>query len=184
MREERIAARYGRALFMCIEDEAVLVQVEQELSMLSAIMNAPSSELRTLLLNPAFSKGERAKVVEGLAASFKLQTLTQNLILLLIEKGRAQLLLPIAKAFSSDIDVKLGRVRARISSAKRLSDAELSDVIEALQKRSGKNIVAQVEVDERAVMGMKAQIGGLVFDGTLSTMLDRFKRKLIEAPIN
>ena len=37
-----------------VEDEAVLVQIEKELSMLSAIMNSPLSELRTLLLNPAF----------------------------------------------------------------------------------------------------------------------------------
>src|ERR1700674_2678259 len=101
MREERIAARYGRALFMCSEDETTLVQIEKELSLLSQIMNAPNSELRTLLLNPAFNALERARVVNELATSFNLQPLTRNLLLLLIEKGRAQFLQSITKAFSS-----------------------------------------------------------------------------------
>lgn len=184
MREERIAARYGRGLFLCIEDEDVLLQVEKELSSLSTLLNAPFSELRTLLSNPAFSQDEQVLVINELASVFGLQSLTQNLLLLLVEKGRTQLLHPITKAFSNELDGKLGRVHARVSSAKPLSEQELAEVLAALRRRIGKDIVAQVAVDERAVMGLKAQIGGLIFDGTLSTMLDQFKRKLVEAPIN
>lgn len=184
MREERIASRYGRAVFMCVSDEQVLVTVQKELSLLAEAMSSPDSELRTLLLNPAFSKEERSKVVTEFASVFKLSELTKNLVLLLIEKGRSVLLPLIAKEFSDDVDRQLGRVRANICSAKGLSEEELHEIVEALKKRSGKNVIADVKVDAAAALGVRAQIGGLIFDGTLSTMLDRFKRKLIEAPVN
>ena len=184
MREERIASRYSRAVFMSVSDEHVLLQIEKELSSLADSMNSPQSELRTLLLNPVFSKQERTKVVAQFATVFKLSEVSQNLLFLLIEKDRSSLLPLIAKAFCDEVDQHLGRVRAHISSAKPLSDVELKEIVEALKKRSGKNVIADVEVDAQFVFGVKAQIGGLVFDGTLSTMLDRFKRRLIEAPIN
>lgn len=183
MREERIANRYGRALFLCVESDDVLLQVEKELSSLAALVVAPSSELRVMLLNPSFSKEERVAVVNEIASSSQMHELTKNLVLLLIEKGRAELLWLVAKAFSSDVDVKLGRVRAKVSSAQKLSEPELAQIMQALQRRVGKNVLADVEIDDKAGLGVRAQIGGLVFDATLSTMLDRFKRKLVEAPL-
>ena len=136
------------------------------------------------MLNPAFSQKEQNALINEMATSFQLQVLTRDFLLLLIEKGRVALLSSIAKVFASELDAKLGRVRARVSSAKPLSETQLADVLEALHRRVGKTILPQVEVDEHAVMGVKAQIGGLVFDGTLSTMLDRFKRTLVDAPIH
>lgn len=184
MREERIAARYGRALFLCVKEESELVQIEKELSLFSALVDAPFSELKTLLLNPSFTAEERARVVGEISSSFKFQSLTTNFLLLLIDKERAQLLSQISKSFSSEIDVRLGRVRAHISSAKALPGNELEEVILALQTRMGKDVIATTEVNPELLMGTKAQIGGLVFDGTLSTLLGSFKRKLIDTSIN
>jgi F-type H+-transporting ATPase subunit delta len=179
MREERLAMRYS-----CVEDDSALVPMEKDLTALSMLMLEPQSELRTLLVNPAFRKEEQVAVIHDLAKAFSLHPLIQNLLLLLIEKGRVALISPIARAFSSEIDVRLLRVRAHVTSAKPLSDHELNEIVDSLRHRAGKNVVAEVEVDESAGMGVKAQIGGLVFDATLSTMLERFKRKLIDAPIH
>lgn len=183
MREVRVATRYSRALFMCVEEESALVQIEGELAALSSVMSDRGSDLRTLLLNPAFRKEERAQVVNIAAAALSLHPLSKNLLLVLIENGRAEILPLIAKAFSDEIDGKLGRVRAHVTSAAPLNDQELSDIVESLRQRAGKNVVAEVAVDANVGMGVKAQIGGLVFDATLSTMLERFKRKLVDAPI-
>ena len=184
MREERIASRYSSAVFMCVSDEQSLLQVERELSSLAHSMSSSHSELKTLLVNPAFNKEERSKVVNELASTFQLSEISQNLLLLLVDKERSSLLPLIAKAFRDEVDRHLGRVRAQISSAKALSDAQLQEIVESLKKRSGKNVIADVQIDPQAVLGVKAQVGGLIFDGTLSTILDRFKRRLIEAPIN
>jgi F-type H+-transporting ATPase subunit delta len=168
---------------MCIEDDNTLVQIEKELIALSSLMGSENSDFRTLLLNPAFRKEEQSQVASELCAALKLHALTQNLLLVLIEKGRVSLLSLIGKAFSSEVDAKLSRARAKITTASPLNDHDLAEVIESLRHRAGKHVIAEVEVDERAGMGVKAQIGGMVFDATLSTMLERFKRQLVETPI-
>lgn len=184
MREQRIAARYGRALFMCLEDDAASEQIRQEVLRLSALMHAKNSDLRVLLLNPAFSAKEQSKVIDEMAKTLGLHQLTHNLLLLLIEKKRSALLPEIAAVFAKELDDKMGRLRARILSAKPLSEHELEDIVGALKRRYQKTIVPEVAVDESVLMGLKAEVGGQVFDATLSTMLSRFKRKLIDAPLH
>lgn len=168
---------------MCVDDDSILAQIEKELSSLAALMNADDSEFKTVLVNPAFRKEERSHFATVLCSALGLHELTKNVLLLLIEKGRVNLLRLIAKGLSAEIDTKLSRVRAHITSASALSSQELNDVVESLHRRSGKQVIAEVEVDEKAGMGLKAQIGGMVFDATLSTMLERLRRQLIDTPI-
>jgi len=168
---------------MCVDDDNILAQIEKELGALSRLMNADDSEFRTVLVNPAFRKEEQSHFANVLCAALGLHELTKNVLLLLIEKGRVALLPLIAKGLSAEIDAKLLRVRARITSAQALSEQELNDVVESLHRRSGKQVIAEVEVDEKAGMGLKAQIGGMVFDATLSTMLERLRRQLIDTPL-
>lgn len=167
---------------MCVDDDSALMLIEKEMTSLSALMSG-DSDFRTLLVNPAFRKEEQAQVVAEISKALSLNVLTSNLLQLLIENGRIALLPLIAKAFSTEMDARLLRVRARVTSASPLNAEELSQVVDSLRLRAGKNVVAEVEVDERVGMGLKAQIGGLVFDATLSTMLERFKRQLIDTPI-
>jgi F-type H+-transporting ATPase subunit delta len=168
---------------MCVDDENVLLQIEKDLTMLASLMNDKASELRTMLLNPAFRREEQVQILTEVASALQVHPLTKNFLLLLLEKGRVSVLPLVAKIFSSEIDTRLLRVRAHVTSAAPLSEQDLGEIVESLRLRAGKNVIADVEVDPRVGLGVKAQIGGLVFDATLSTMLERFKRKLVDAPI-
>ena len=66
-------------------------------------------------------------------------------------------------------------MRATIHTAKALSASALADIVRGLEKRTGKKIVADVAVDPSVIAGVRAQIGGTVFDATVRARLDRLR---------
>ena len=96
-----------------------------------------------------------------------------------MKKERINSLASILEAFSSEADRLADRMRAVISSAQPLSEDRLKTIVPSLEKRTGKKVVATAEVDESLMSGVRAQIGGLVFDGSLKARLQKMQRQLI-----
>ena len=103
---------------------------------------------------------------------------TARTLALLVDKDRLGFLTAIADAFRAEVDARTGQVRASITAAKPLDDAEVREVVAALEKRTSKKVLAEVDVDETVISGLKARIGGLVFDGTVRAGLERLRAEL------
>ncbi len=58
-----------------------------------------------------------------------------------------------------------GRVRVKIISAVPLDKGFLSKTVLALQLAVGKEVIPEMVYDKSMLGGMRAEIGGLVFDG-------------------
>jgi len=69
-------------------------------------------------------------------------------------------------------------VRACVTSAVRLTKAQADSVKEGLEKQTGKKIDLQTKVDSKLLGGMKAEVGGKVFDGSIKTQLQRIEDTL------
>jgi F-type H+-transporting ATPase subunit delta len=71
-----------------------------------------------------------------------------------------------------------GVLRANITAAVPL-DAEQQQAIGAsLAKQTGKQVALNVNVDPQLLGGVKAEIGGRLFDGSLRTQLKRIEESL------
>ena len=66
-------------------------------------------------------------------------------------------------------------MRATIVTAKALETADLSAIIAGLEKKTGKKVVPEVEVDPSVIAGVQARIGGLVYDATVRAQLERLR---------
>jgi F-type H+-transporting ATPase subunit delta len=179
MQEGPVGRRYARALILALEGAAqdTLTKVEEELSALGALLDRRTghAHFRQAMLNPGFSAEQRTKVLMEIAESNKLEAITRTFLKLLVEKDRIPQLASIAAAFRDEVDQKVGRVRATIVTAKALDAAALTDIVRGLEKRTGKKVVPEVEVDPSVIAGVQAKIGGLVFDATVRSQLERLK---------
>ena len=181
MQEGIVGRRYARALILALEkeNEDKLKKVEEELSSLAALLDrrTGSPDFRQAMLNPSFSPAQRKQVLSAIADTHKFDALTKSFITLLVEKDRIPQLPAIASAFRSEVDARVGRVRATILTAKPLDAAALADIVRGLEKRTGKKVVPDVAVDPSVIAGVKAKIGGLVFDATVKAQLDRLRQE-------
>jgi F-type H+-transporting ATPase subunit delta len=184
MREERIAHRYARALISAVKDDALLPRIEADLQELSSLFADEASGLRLLLENPVFRVSERQSVLKQMGERMSLHPMTNQFLSLLVEKDRARLLPALSWAFGQELDSRLARVRAVITTAQPLIDGDLAQIVGALNLRLGKNVVSKTEVDPSVLGGVRAQIGGLVFDGTLETKLASLRRALVSSSLS
>jgi F-type H+-transporting ATPase subunit delta len=178
MSEGKVARRYAKALIEVASEAGAIDQVEKELEGFLAAVNA-NDELKQVIHSPVFSVDERVAIVEALAKNGAWGELTHKIIMLLVKKERINSLASILEAFSSEADKLADRMRAVISSAQPLSEDRLKTIVTSLEKRTGKKVVATAEVDESLMSGVRAQIGGLVFDGSLKARLQEMQRQLI-----
>jgi F-type H+-transporting ATPase subunit delta len=196
MQDGTVGRRYARALILSLEEgrgsdkstdknadkntEEKLQKVEEELSAVAGLLDkrAGHADFRQAMLNPGFSAEQRKKVLEGIASAHGFEPVTRSFLLLLADKDRLPSLQSIARAFREEVDARVGRVRATLLTAKPLDPKALMEIVQGLEKRTGKKVVPDVELDPRVIAGVQARIGGLVFDATVRSQLDRLRAGL------
>ena len=181
MHDGTVGRRYARALVLAVEgaSQDTLQKISDELSAVAALLDRRTghTEFRQAMLNPSFAADQRKKVLDGVGESHQFETVTKSFLRLLVDKDRIRQLPSIAGAFRDDVDHKVGRVRATILTAKELSPQALADIVHGLEKRTGKKVIPEVAVDPSVIAGVQARIGGLVFDATVRSQLERLRQE-------
>lgn len=181
MEEGTIGRRYARALAETLSEgghEGVLGQVEAELDALASLLADKQGDFRQAMLDPAFTIEQRTAILKEIASENNFHEVSGKFLNLLVHQDRVRYLGDIAKAFQNEVDERTGRVRAVLTAAKAIDDGAQKDIVAALEKRTGKKVIAEVVIDEDVISGVRAQIGGLVFDGTVRSQLNRLRGSL------
>lgn len=164
-----VSRRYARAIFAVAEEQGTLEQTADELRLLGAI--GQDADIAAALANPLLSATARRGLAGTIADNLKLSPTTRNFVSLLADHRRLDQLVGIAQAFTDVLDQKLGRVRATITSAVPLFDAQRQELIGALERKLGRTVLAETSVDPQLLGGVVVDVDGTVYDGSVRTQL-------------
>jgi len=166
---------YARALYEAAKDENRLGPVREELGdFVEAQREVP--ELRELLRNPQLDKRVKASALEELLGGD--EVLVRNFLLLLTEKNRAGEVDEIAREFERLVAEQEGILDVELTTAVELSDKEARNVIEQIEKASGRKVEATRNVDPDLIGGLVLQAGSLRLDASVRGRLNRLRRDL------
>ncbi|MBK7857634.1 MAG: ATP synthase F1 subunit delta [Archangiaceae bacterium] len=171
-----IARRYARALL-----EAAGASADDVLQQLEVFVQAlqSSDELKDVVNNPIYTVSQRRAVVEKLiSAAGNVNPALASTLKLLTERGRFVALPDIARLYRDLVDVRMGRVRGRVTSAKKLYASQVKALEGALEKLTQKNVVLETREDPSLIGGATATVGSQTYDGSLRSQLDEMKRRL------
>jgi F-type H+-transporting ATPase subunit delta len=172
-----LARRYARALMQIGSEQGNYEQLGAELRSLGQAYRS-SKELETALTNPAFPRAERERILVALLERLGASPIVVNVTRLLLERERAGAIPDISRELDAMIDEKIGRVAAVITSATPLSGQQQAAVIAALEKLSGRTVSAETRHDPELLGGVVAQVGDVVYDGSLRTQLHQMRHRL------
>jgi F-type H+-transporting ATPase subunit delta len=166
---------YARALFEAARDENRLEPVREELGdFVEAQREVP--ELRALLRNPQLDQRAKAAALEELLGGE--EKLVRNFLLLLAEKNRAGEVEEIAREFDRLVAREQGILDVELTTAVELSDQEARDVIDQIEKASGRKVEATQRVDPDLIGGLVLQAGSLRLDASVRGRLNRLRQEL------
>ena len=81
-------------------------------------------------------------------------------------------------AFRELADVELGRLRAKVTSAVPLDDAAVDAIAEKLSAATQKKVLVERAIDPAILGGVVAQVGSVVYDGSIRTQLEDLRSTL------
>ena len=175
------ATRYARALFDVARHEQVDIDLlHEELAGFTAMVSGHEA-LQRALMNPAVPGARKRAVIEALIAhAGQLNPILTKLLLLLAERDRLTLLPELAAAFDRRLMEYRQVVSAQLATAVELPAERVAALKDGLAQATGRDVRIETRVDPSLVGGAVAQIGSTVYDGSVTTQLQKLKQALIE----
>jgi F-type H+-transporting ATPase subunit delta len=177
MRSAGAARRYARALFALASEEGRIDAVRAELRALRRVL-AESDDLRHAVFRPLRPVSERRAVLQTVCDRLGTGASVRNFCALLVDQRRVVDFESICGAYDELADAAAGRTRARVVSAEPLAATQRERLRRALEARTGRQVELDERVDPSLIGGAVASVGGLVFDGSLRTQLERLRSSL------
>ncbi len=163
-----IARPYALAAFNLAKEKKALEEWSEMLNFLAQV--SQDDHIHRLINDSKVSDQDREKTFIKIAAK-KLNEYGENLIKLLIEYKRLNVLPEISKAFESLKATDEGILDAEIFVASKPSDQEVDTLVKSLEKKFNKKIDVTVTIDAAIIGGIKVIVGDTVIDASVHEQL-------------
>jgi F-type H+-transporting ATPase subunit delta len=169
--------QYANALADIALEQGAAEPVLKQLSEFGAAF-AASAELRTFLAAPGPSREAKHRVIETLAARMGASKIIRNFLFVMVDNQRTPLLPHILEAFQEVIRRRQGVAEAEVSSAVNLSEAQKAQLLQTLERLTGKKIQAKYALEPELLGGAVVRIGDTIYDGSLRSRLNEMRTRL------
>jgi F-type H+-transporting ATPase subunit delta len=181
MTSQAAAARYARALFDVALREADVERVHTELQQFADLFGAHDVLAHTLA-HPAVPVAKKRAVVNALVnRAGNISPVVAKLLLLLAERDRLVLLPDLSRAYRERLLDHQKVIRGDVTTAVPLAPEKLRALEEGLGRATGRRVVLEPRVDPSIIGGVITRIGSTIYDGSVTTQLQRMKETLAQS---
>lgn len=171
-----IADRYAEALFGAAEAAGQLDGVAGDLRGVRALLDR-EDHLAELLAHPVIDTTDKQQMIRQLLAAH-VGPLTLSTLLLMLDKRRADLLVPTADAFLKRYDRRAKRATVQVTAAQPLDQDQADALAAQLSTKLGVSVSLEIEVDPTLLGGLVIQVGDQVLDNSLRGRLEAIRLSL------
>jgi F-type H+-transporting ATPase subunit delta len=191
MTNKTAATRYARALLDVAVKETdqgagasgsrdALQQIEEELAGFVDLFTQHPT-LAKVLLNPAVPVKRKQATVAELTGRLKTSSILAKLIMLLAERDRLVLLPDLLASYRERLLDHQQVVRAEVTTAVPLAADRTRAIEQGLAQLTGRTVTLATKVNPSIIGGVVARIGSTVYDGSVTTQLQKMKQRLVES---
>ena len=177
-KDTRAAKRYALALFNTGVQTQKLAVIEQDLTDLLNLMSQTPT-LRQYWESPLVPSGRKREQVLAILTD-SLDPATLAFLRLLIDKRREDLLDAIDFELRQQVDASRHLVRAEATFALEPTEAEKSELVHSLEKRTGENVLLSVHIDSSIIGGVVVRLQDTIIDGSVRGTLERVREQLLQ----
>jgi F-type H+-transporting ATPase subunit delta len=172
-----VAQRYAAALaHVAVEHKSADVVKRDLAALIEMFFGTP--DLRNALESPAVNRAVKNKVIATIAARAGWNVAVRNFMSLVVDHHRTEILREIERAFSEELNSRLGIEEAEVTSAHALTAEEKEELTKTLERRTGKKIEARFQESEALLGGAVVRLGSTIYDGSVREQLNRLRQQL------
>jgi F-type H+-transporting ATPase subunit delta len=170
-----IARPYAEAVFRLADAQGKLAEWSGVLANLSAV--ASDERIRAAVGDPNLSAAKVAGLFISILSG-KLSGDAENLVRVLAENARLDVLAEIRAQYEALKNEREGVVEADVYTAFDMDEAQLADLVARLEKKTGRKVKARVSLDKDLIAGVKVVLGDKVIDGSARAQLGALENAL------
>jgi F-type H+-transporting ATPase subunit delta len=158
-----VARPYAEAAFKLAEEADALGKWSDMLGALALI--AQDERVERAASNPNLSDDQVAGLFIAILAG-RLSGEGENFVRVLAHNKRMELLSLIHEQFEALKNEHEGLVEAEVQSAFELTDAQLANLVQRLERKTGRKVKTRVRIDKELIGGVRVLLGDKVIDGS------------------
>jgi F-type H+-transporting ATPase subunit delta len=177
MKEAILARRYAKALFALALERNMLDKIRSELHNFAALLEE-NVEFGDFFRSPENSRAAKREALER-ALQDRYSNLFFNFLLLIVHKGRYDVITDMVRAFDDLYERHHRRVRALAITAVPMDTKLADDLRNKLTKSLRMEIELENRVDPNILGGLVLNIDGKVMDGSIKQQLERLRAEFL-----
>ncbi len=180
-RDERVAERYARALFLIAERRGLVFEAQGALQEVLAAVHA-DPRLGAYFRSPLVPLARKRELLRGPLATGVLPPVA-HLVDLLLRKKRLPLFPAVVREFEQRVRRWQGLQAAEAVSAVPLTADELQRLHARLERATGLTLELEARVDPDLIGGLYVRIGDHIIDHSVKGLLASLQDRLFETSL-
>ncbi len=169
-----VASRYAKSLLDLAEEQGQLDAVKGDIEGVVSVLKS-NTELLAILKNPII-KGDKKRNILAAIFEGKISPIILSFFYILVNKGRAAILLDIAQEFVREYNEAKGIVKASVTSATALSEANLADLQKIITEEIKAEVILKNIVDPSLIGGFMVRVGDRQIDASIAGKLNKLEK--------
>ena len=176
------AGRYARAIFDVALKEGIDIEKAQADLQQFVDLFAAHPVLTSTLGNPAIPASKKKALVSALVTrAGNLTPVVSKVILLLADRDRLLLLPDILRIYRERVMDHQKVIRGEVTTAIPIAADKIRALEQGLQKATGRTVILESKVDPSIIGGVITRLGSTVYDGSVTSQLQKMRQALLEA---
>lgn len=172
----KAAERYAKAFFTTTEDKNVVNEVLADMKLIKNTM-LENKELKSVINSPVIDLNKKKSILEAVFSEANSNSM--QLIALLLNKKRINLLLEVASSYISIYEKNNNINRAKVVLAKELTQDMFTKIQAKVNALTGNDVEIQTEINPAILGGFVLTINDLQYDASVVGQLNKFKTQLV-----
>ena len=172
--------RYAQALLELAVEAKSLKTVEKDVKTLKSLFGK-SDDLAHMASSPVIAVEDKVAALTAISKKAKVSKLTTQFIGTVTQNRRASQIPAMLVSFENMVARRRGSQVAKVTSAQKLTAAQLTSLKSNLKKTLGRPVDVETSVDPDLLGGFIVRIGSRLYDSSLKTKLEDLKIALKEA---
>ena len=169
-----VPGRYAAALFELAGEAKAVDKTWDALSKFRELMDG-SPEFTRLVRSPVFKADDQIASLEAICGKVGIDGLPMNFIRLIAKNRRLTGVGQMISGYQQLMATANGEVQAEVTSAEKLSPAQITKIKAALKSTVGRDAQLSTRVDPSILGGLIVKVGSKMMDNSLKTKLQNLK---------
>ena len=171
-----VVKRYATALFDLAASEGAMAKYEEEVKVIvKALHDEP--DFMAVLQDHKVTREDKISIVENIFTN-QVSAPIVGLLVLLVNKGRQAEILNVLEAFLERVKAESGIIKAVVTSAIPLKEAQITALKEKLEAGTKRKIELETIVDSSIIAGLVVRVGDKVVDASYQGEIQTLKKQL------